>query len=64
MQARRSLRVEWYVVILIVFEILLTLYQMFWLERQTLRRQCRAFPSQNSIFRIQNSHFGILTFAF
>ena len=30
-QARRSLRVEWYVVILIVFEILLTLYQMFWL---------------------------------
>jgi required for meiotic nuclear division protein 1 len=33
-QARRSLRVEWYVVILIVFEILLTLYQMFWLGRQ------------------------------
>jgi uncharacterized Rmd1/YagE family protein len=32
-QARRSLRVEWYVVILIVFEILLTLYQMFWLGR-------------------------------
>jgi required for meiotic nuclear division protein 1 len=30
-QARRSLRVEWYIVILIVFEILLTLYQMFWL---------------------------------
>ena len=30
-QSRRSLRVEWYVVILIVFEILLTLYQMFWL---------------------------------
>lgn len=30
-QARRSLRVEWYVVILIVFEILLTLYQLFWL---------------------------------
>lgn len=33
-QARRSLRVEWYVVILIVFEIILTLYQMFWLGRQ------------------------------
>jgi len=33
MQARRSLRVEWYVVILIVFEILLTLYQLFWLGR-------------------------------
>jgi uncharacterized Rmd1/YagE family protein len=32
-QARRSLRVEWYVVILIVFEILMTLYQMFWLGR-------------------------------
>mgnify|MGYP000980433509 CR=1 FL=1 len=32
-QARRSLRVEWYVVILIVFEILLTLYQLFWLGR-------------------------------
>jgi required for meiotic nuclear division protein 1 len=30
-QARRSLRVEWYVLILIVFEILLTLYQMFWI---------------------------------
>jgi uncharacterized Rmd1/YagE family protein len=30
-QARRSLRVEWYIVILIVFEICLTLYQMFWL---------------------------------
>jgi required for meiotic nuclear division protein 1 len=30
-QARRSLRVEYYVVILIIFEILLTLYQMFWL---------------------------------
>jgi uncharacterized Rmd1/YagE family protein len=33
-QARRSLRVEWYVVILIVVEILLTLCQMFWLGRQ------------------------------
>jgi uncharacterized Rmd1/YagE family protein len=33
-QARRSLRVEWYVVILIVFEILLTLYQMFWIGSQ------------------------------
>jgi uncharacterized Rmd1/YagE family protein len=30
-QARRSLRVEYYIVILIVFEICLTLYQMFWL---------------------------------
>lgn len=29
LQARRSLRVEWYVVILIVIEIILTLYQMF-----------------------------------
>jgi uncharacterized Rmd1/YagE family protein len=28
-QARRSLRVEWYIVILIVFEIILTLYEMF-----------------------------------
>lgn len=27
---RRNLRVEWYIVILILFEILLTLYQMFW----------------------------------
>ena len=33
-QARRSLRVEWYIVILIVCEILLTLYQMFWLGRR------------------------------
>ncbi len=33
-QARRSLRVEWYVVILIVLEILLTLCQMFWVGRQ------------------------------
>jgi uncharacterized Rmd1/YagE family protein len=33
-QARRSLRVEWYIVSLIVFEILLTLYQMFWLGRE------------------------------
>jgi required for meiotic nuclear division protein 1 len=32
-QSRRSLRVEWYIVILIVFEILLTLYQMFWIGR-------------------------------
>jgi uncharacterized Rmd1/YagE family protein len=31
LQNRRSLRVEWYIVILIVFEIMLTLYQMFWL---------------------------------
>lgn len=29
LQTRRSLRVEWYIVILIVLEILLTLYQMF-----------------------------------
>lgn len=29
LQARRSLRVEWYIVILIVIEIILTLYQMF-----------------------------------
>jgi uncharacterized Rmd1/YagE family protein len=28
-QSRRSLRVEWYIVILIVFEIILTLYEMF-----------------------------------
>jgi uncharacterized Rmd1/YagE family protein len=28
-QNRRSLRVEWYIVVLIVFEIFLTLYQMF-----------------------------------
>ncbi len=28
-QSRRSLRVEWYIVILIVFEIVLTLYEMF-----------------------------------
>ena len=27
-QSRRSLRVEWYIVILIVFEIALTLYEM------------------------------------
>lgn len=32
-QARRSLRVEYYVVILIILEILLTLYQMFWLGK-------------------------------
>ena len=30
-QARRSHRVEWYIVILIVFEILLTLYQLIFL---------------------------------
>ena len=29
LQSRRSLRVEWYIVVLIVFEIFLTLYQMF-----------------------------------
>lgn len=29
LQNKRSLRVEWYIVILIVFEIILTLYQMF-----------------------------------
>jgi uncharacterized Rmd1/YagE family protein len=29
---RRNLRVEWYIVILIVIEIMLTLYQLFWLE--------------------------------
>jgi uncharacterized Rmd1/YagE family protein len=29
LQNRRSLRVEWYIIILIVFEILLTLYAMF-----------------------------------
>jgi uncharacterized Rmd1/YagE family protein len=33
MQDARMLRVEWYIVILIVFEILLTLYQMFFLGR-------------------------------
>jgi uncharacterized Rmd1/YagE family protein len=30
LQARRTLRVEWYIVILIVVEILLTLYELFW----------------------------------
>ena len=29
LQTKRSLRVEWYIVILIVVEILLTLYEMF-----------------------------------
>ena len=29
LQARRSLRVEWYIVILIVMELLLSLYQQF-----------------------------------
>lgn len=29
LQAKRSLRVEWYIVLLIVFEIILTLYEMF-----------------------------------
>jgi uncharacterized Rmd1/YagE family protein len=29
-QSRHSLRVEWYIVALIVLEVLLTLYQMFW----------------------------------
>ncbi len=29
LQAKRSLRVEWYIVLLIIFEIILTLYQMF-----------------------------------
>jgi uncharacterized Rmd1/YagE family protein len=29
LSTRHSLRVEWYIVILIVFEILLTLYEMF-----------------------------------
>jgi uncharacterized Rmd1/YagE family protein len=32
-QARRSLRVEYYVVVLIILEILLTLYQMIWLGK-------------------------------
>lgn len=32
-QARRNLRVEWYIVILIVVEIVLTLYQMFFSRR-------------------------------
>ena len=31
LQHRRSLRVEWYIVLLIVFEIGLTLYQLFWI---------------------------------
>jgi uncharacterized Rmd1/YagE family protein len=31
LQARRSHRVEWYIVILIVFEIMLTLYQLTFL---------------------------------
>ncbi|MGH8589703.1 MAG: hypothetical protein ACREXX_10350 [Gammaproteobacteria bacterium] len=30
LQSRRSLRVEWYIVILIVAEIFLSLYEMFW----------------------------------
>lgn len=30
LQNRRTLRVEWYIVILIVLEILLTLYELFW----------------------------------
>ncbi len=30
LQARRNLRVEWYIVILIVGEILLTLYELFY----------------------------------
>jgi required for meiotic nuclear division protein 1 len=30
LSSKHSLRVEWYIVILIVFEILLTLYEMFW----------------------------------
>jgi uncharacterized Rmd1/YagE family protein len=30
LQNHRSMRVEWYIVILIVFEILLTFYEMFW----------------------------------
>lgn len=29
---RRNLRVEWYIVLLIVVEIMLTLYEMFWLD--------------------------------
>jgi uncharacterized Rmd1/YagE family protein len=33
LQHRRSMRVEWYIVILIVLEILLTLYQMFFSHR-------------------------------
>jgi uncharacterized Rmd1/YagE family protein len=28
-QARRTLRVEWYIVALIVFEVILTLYEMW-----------------------------------
>ncbi len=30
LQNKRSLRVEWYITILIVFEIILTLYELFW----------------------------------
>ena len=30
LQSRRALRVEWYIVVLIVAEILLNLYEMFW----------------------------------
>ena len=30
LQSRRSLRVEWYIVILIVAEIVLSLYALFW----------------------------------
>ena len=33
LQNKRALRVEWYIVLLIVFEILLTLYQLFFLGR-------------------------------
>lgn len=32
-QVQRSLRVEWYIVLLIVFEILLTLYQMIFMAQ-------------------------------
>jgi len=30
LQSKRSLRVEWYITILIVVEILLTLYELYW----------------------------------
>jgi uncharacterized Rmd1/YagE family protein len=33
LQNKRALRVEWYIVILIVIEIFLTLYQLFWFRR-------------------------------
>jgi hypothetical protein len=58
LQARRSHRVEWYIVILIVFEILLTLYQLIFLGGH-YRGGKSEVRSQRSEIRVQRAEIQI-----